>query len=100
MVDVSKILKDVVNKGKVTLGEKQTKTAVKDGKAKLVVIANNCRYSSELSTMAKKKQIPLYEYESTSVNLGYACGKNFAVSSFAVLDEGDTNILHLIKKRK
>jgi large subunit ribosomal protein L30e len=50
--------------------------------------------------MVKKKEIPLYEYESTSVNLGYACGKNFAVSSFAVLDEGDTNILHLMKKRK
>jgi ribosomal protein L30E len=31
--------------------------------------------------------------------LGYACGKAYAVSIFAVLDEGGSNIMQLVEKR-
>lgn len=102
MVDVDRILKNTVSKGKVHIGAKQTKTAIKNGSAKLVVIAKNCPNSSEVSKLVKDKKIPLYNYTSNSVNLGYACGKNFPVSVFAVLDDGDSNIMQLVnvKKRK
>jgi len=98
MVDVNKALKSVVKKGTVKIGEKQTKAAVSSGEAKLIVLAKNCPYSAELTTMAKEKKVPLYTYTSNGVELGYACGKNFVVSSFAVVDEGETNILQLVKK--
>jgi large subunit ribosomal protein L30e len=100
MVDVNKALKDVSKKGTITIGEKQTKVAIQKGTAKLVVMANNCPYSEVIMTLAMDKKVPIYNYTSTGVDLGYTCGKNFAVSAFAVLDEGESNILSLVKKRK
>jgi len=98
MVDVEKILKTTVKKGQVKIGAKETKQAVKNGKAKLVVLAENCPDVSEINKLAKTKKIPLYNYSSDSINLGYTCGKSFAVSVFAVLDDGGSNIMDLIKK--
>ena len=98
MVDVDKVLKNAVKKGKVKIGAKQTKSVMNDGSAKLVVMAKNCPKSSEINDLAKKKKIPVYNYNSGSIDLGYTCGKAFAVSIFAVLDDGGSNIEQLIKK--
>lgn len=100
MVDVNKALKDVAKKGKISIGQKQTKTAIQKGQAKIVVMANNCPYAKTITTLTSENKVPLYKYTSTGVDLGYTCGKSFAVSLFAVLDEGDSNILQLVKKRK
>jgi large subunit ribosomal protein L30e len=98
MVDVDKVLKNTVKKGKVKIGNKETKMVVKNGSAKLVVMAKNCPYFSEINELAKKKKIPVYNYDSNSIDLGYTCGKAFAVSVFAVMDDGGSNILNLVKK--
>ncbi len=100
MVDVNKALKDVAKKGTIILGEKQTKSAIQKGTAKLVVMAKNCPTANTITTLANDKKVPLFNYTSTGVELGYTCGKNYAVSCFAVLEEGESNILQLVKKRK
>ena len=99
MVDVDKILKNTVKKGKVKIGTRQTKLVINDGLAKLVVMAKNCPYSSEINKLARAKNIPVYNYDSSSIDLGYTCGKAFAVSVFAVLDDGGSNTSQLVKKR-
>jgi len=99
MVEVDKILKDTLKNGDVKIGTKETKTAIKNDSAKLIVIANNCPNISEISELAKKKKVPVYNYSSNSINLGYICGKAFAVSVFAVIDDGGANVLNLVKKR-
>jgi len=99
MVDVDKVLKSTVKKGKVMIGSKQVKIVISDGTAKLIVLATNCPYSSEIDKLAKKKKIPVYNHNSNSIDLGYTCGKTFAVSVFAVMDDGGSNILQLAKKR-
>ena len=98
MVDVDKVLKSTVKKGKVKIGTKETKSVINEGSAKLVIMAKNCPYSSEINELAKKKKIPVYNYDSNSIDLGYTCGKSFAVSVFAVLDDGGSNILNIVKK--
>lgn len=100
MVDVNKVLKDVIKKGKVKIGEKQTKKAIKDGTAKIVILSNNCPYSNDVATIVKNSKTPVYNYSANGVELGYVCGKNFAVSSFAVIDIGESNIMQLAKTRK
>lgn len=100
VVDVHKMLKDVTKKGTVIIGEKQTKVAIQQGQAKLIVLAKNCPYAKTVTTLASKHKVPVYNYMSTGVELGFTCGKKFSVSSLAVLDEGDSNILQLVKKRK
>ena len=99
MFDVGKALKTTVKKGKVKIGARQTKKTIKEGSAKLVVMAKKCPYSSEIKKLSKKKKILVYDYSLNSIDLGYACGKAFAVSVFSVLEDGGSNIMHLIKKR-
>ena len=99
MVDVDKVLKSTVKKGKVMIGSKQVKMVISEGTAKLIVLAKNCPYSSEIDKLAKKKKIPVYNHNSNSIDLGYTCGKTFAVSVFAVMADDESNILQLAKKR-
>lgn len=99
MVDVDKILKSTIKKGKVKIGAKETKQVINNGSAKIVVISNNSPYNKEIQDLAKKKKIPIYNYESNSINLGYTCGKSYSVSTFAVIEDGGSNILNLVKKR-
>jgi len=100
MVDVNKTLKEVVKKGTVKIGEKQTLNAMKDGSAKLIVVANNCPYEQALQDMAKEKSIPVYNYTQNGVELGYTCGKSYAVSALAIIDEGESSVMQLIKRGK
>lgn len=99
MVDVDKILKTTVKKGSVKIGTKQTNTVLKkEDPVMLVVMSKNCQSKTQISNLAKKKKIPVYNYSSSSIDLGYTCGKSFAVSVFTVLDDGGSNILQLVKK--
>jgi large subunit ribosomal protein L30e len=99
MVDIDKILKSTVKKGNVNIGTKETISSINNGSAKLIVIAKNCPNYLEINELAKKKKIPIYNFNSNSIDLGYTCGKAFAVSVFAVQDDGGSNILNYIKKR-
>ena len=98
MVEVDKVLKNTVKKGQVKIGTKETTQSIKDGKAKLIVISDNCPNASVIQNHAKKKKIPVYNYNSNSINLGTTCGKAFSVSVFAVINDGGSNILNLVKK--
>jgi len=99
MVDIDKVLKNTVKKGKVKIGTKETKSSINDGSAKLVVMAKNFPYFVDIDKLAKKKKIPVYNFNSNAIDLGYTCGKAFAVSVFTVIDDGGSNILNHIKKR-
>ncbi|HDO19501.1 MAG TPA: 50S ribosomal protein L30e [Thermoplasmatales archaeon] len=98
MVDIERSFKSVMNEGKVIIGLKKTKRALEDGKAKLVVIAKNCPSKKELIEIAKKKGVKFFEFPGIGVELGYTCGKPFAISTFAVLDEGKTDIMKLVEE--
>jgi len=98
MVEIEKSFKNMVKKGTVVFGAKQTSTSIKDGKAKLIVIADNCPNKQDITSDATKKKIPVYTSAVNSVELGFLCGVAYAVSTFAVLDDGGTNIHHLLKK--
>ena len=100
MVDINRLFKETVGNGIVKFGTKQTKRAINNGKAKMIVISNNCIKSSDIKKLASNKKIPIYNYESNSVDLGSVCGKAFAVSVFAVMDDGGSNILKIIKGEK
>ncbi|RLF32407.1 MAG: 50S ribosomal protein L30e [Thermoplasmata archaeon] len=98
MVDIEKTIKTTIKKGKVKIGTKETKQVINSGDAKLVVISKNCPYMKDITSLAKKKKIPVYNIDLNSIELGYTCGKAYAVSVFAVLEDGGSNILNIIKK--
>lgn len=99
MVDVEKSFKNIVKKGSVVFGQRQSKLVVDNGSAKLMVLSDNCPFSEELRTHADAKKIPVYQTKVNSVELGALCGKTFAVSVFTITDDGGTNIVQMMKKR-
>ncbi|MCK5300510.1 MAG: 50S ribosomal protein L30e [Candidatus Thermoplasmatota archaeon] len=97
MIDIGKTIKTTVKKGKVKIGSKETKASIKKEEVKLVIFANNCPHSEVIKKISKKQKIPVYDFNSNSIDLGYALGKAYAVSVFAVLDDGGSKIMQLVK---
>eukprot|EP01001_Neometanema_parovale_P002169 NODE_12623_length_503_cov_100.794737_g12332_i0.p1 GENE.NODE_12623_length_503_cov_100.794737_g12332_i0~~NODE_12623_length_503_cov_100.794737_g12332_i0.p1 ORF type:complete len:109 (-),score=42.37 NODE_12623_length_503_cov_100.794737_g12332_i0:102-428(-) len=85
----------VVKSGKYSLGYSTTLRALRLGKAKLVLIANNCMplRKSEVEYYAMLAKTPVHHYSGNSIDLGTACGKFFSASTMVVIDPGDSDIV-------
>lgn len=91
MIDEARAVKLAVDTGKVILGARQARMAVKKKLARLLVVAANCP-DEELRSLAGVK---VHVFPGTNAELGAACGKPFSVSALAVVDPGESNILSL-----
>lgn len=91
MVEMDKVLRNVIKKGKVVLGAKQVVKCLRDGTAKVVVVASNCpsEWRERIGTEG------CVEYDGNGVELGTACGKPFSISALAVLEADETDIVAL-----
>ena len=49
MIDLGRALKSAMTTGKVVFGVEQTEKTVRNGEAKLVIVAKNCPSGTELS---------------------------------------------------
>jgi|SRR3972149_1048197 len=87
--DISKVLRTTFSTGKILIGTKQTLDAIKKGKALGVVVSSNCLEKSLIDL----KGIPVIKYSGSGVDLGLACGKPFAITSLAVIEPGESEIL-------
>jgi len=96
-VSLERELRNLIKTGKYYLGSRQSIRALKLGKAKLVVVAENTppEIMSQVNYYARLSGTPVIVYKGTSVDLGLAIGKPFRVSVIAVLDEGQSRILEL-----
>ena len=99
MVEVEKSFKNIVKKGTVIFGKRQTEISITEKKAKLVVVAKNCPFTEEIQQHAQKHDIPVYISTASNVELGYICGKAFPVASFSIINDGGSNILSQLKQR-
>lgn len=90
-VDLSKALRRALKTGEVYVGSKRTIKAVKEGKAKMVVVAKNC--PEETLEKLKGFDIKIVTFEGTNMELGAICGKPFSVAALAIIDEGESEIL-------
>jgi len=95
-MDVQRSLRTVIASGKVLVGADQTLKAVTRGEAKLVILAQNAPQSDAIRAAAQGK-VPIYDFPGMGTQLGPACGKPFAVSSLAILDAGQSDVLQLAK---
>ena len=92
-------LKLVMKSGKYKLGYKECLKTLRAGKAKLVLIANNCPTvrQSEIEYYAMLSKTAVHHYAGANADLGTACGKYFKVSILTVKDEGDSEIVRVAK---
>uniref|UniRef100_A0AAV2K4V0 Large ribosomal subunit protein eL30 n=1 Tax=Knipowitschia caucasica TaxID=637954 RepID=A0AAV2K4V0_KNICA len=65
------------------------------GKAKLVILANNCPAlrKSEIEYYAMLAKTGVHHYSGNNIELGTACGKYYRVCTLAIIDPGDSDII-------
>merc|ERR1712055_975616 len=85
----------VMKSGKYTLGYRSTLKTLRQGKAKLVIIANNTPQlrKSEIEYYAMLAKTGVHHYTGNNIELGTACGKFYRCSVLSVTDPGDSDII-------
>merc|ERR1712126_215030 len=85
----------VMKSGKYCLGYRQTLKTLRNGKSKLVIIANNTPplRKSEIEYYAMLSKTGDHHYTGNNIELGTACGKYFRVSVLSITDPGDSDII-------
>ncbi len=91
-VDLSKALRRALRTGEVYIGSKRTIKALRDGKAKMVIVARNC--PEDVLETIKKFEVKTVTYDGTNMELGAICGKPFSVAALAIVNEGESEILN------
>eukprot|EP00072_Mus_musculus_P047137 XP_006522868.1 PREDICTED: 60S ribosomal protein L30-like [Mus musculus] len=85
----------VMNSGKYVLGYKQTLKMIRQGKAKLVILANSCPAlrKSEIEYYVMLAKTGIHLYSGKNIELGTANGKHYRVWTLAIIDPGDSDII-------
>ncbi|UCE10532.1 MAG: 50S ribosomal protein L30e [Candidatus Thorarchaeota archaeon] len=96
-MSVNQPLASAVSTGKCMIGARSSIDAIKNGDAKLVVIARNCSQEEreDIERFAELAQIPIHIFDGTSWDMGETVGKPFMVSAIAVIEAGDSKILKM-----
>ncbi|XP_029806417.1 60S ribosomal protein L30-like [Suricata suricatta] len=84
----------IMKRGKCVLGYKQTLKMIRHGKAKLVILTNNCLAlrKSEIKYYTMLAKTGVHQYSGSNIELGTVCGKYYRVCTLAIIDPGDSNI--------
>ncbi|XP_017162808.1 large ribosomal subunit protein eL30 isoform X1 [Poecilia reticulata] len=90
MESINSRLQLVMKSGKYVLGYKQSQKMIRQGKAKLVILANNCPAlrKSEIEYYAMLAKTGVHHYSGNNIELGTACGKYYRVCTLAIIDPG------------
>merc|ERR1712200_400823 len=85
----------VIKSGKYNFGYRETIRQLRQGKAKLVILADNTPQlrRSEIEYYAMLAKTGVHHYKGDNIELGTACGKYFRVGCLTVTDPGDSDII-------
>ncbi|CAL8100140.1 unnamed protein product [Calicophoron daubneyi] len=85
----------VMKSGKCSIGLRQTLRLLRRGGAKMIIIANNAPplRKTEIEYYAMLSKTGVHHYNGSNRDLGTACGKHFRVSTLAIEDPGDSDII-------
>lgn len=94
-MDIGREIRKAVETGKVIFGTEKAIQAVKNGDAKLIIVASNApqKTREDIQYFVNLSGIHTYDYEGTGMELGTACGKPFIISVIAVISPGESNLL-------
>lgn len=88
-MDIERDLKIAINTGKVLFGSREARKAIKNGTAKMIVLASNC--PNEF--LRKQKDAKILEFPGDNIALGALCAKPFSISAVTIVDAGESNII-------
>ncbi len=97
---LEKAIKDSIKKRKPTIGTKQIMHSMES--SKLIVISQSISNEKikEVEKSAKNHDVPILNYEGSSVELGKLCGLQFRVSAISLDSLSNTNTQAIIKENE
>ena len=102
MVDVNKQIRMAVKTGKIGFGSKDALASSGSGRAKMIILAKNCREAERDNILhnAGQSEVPVYVFPGSSLDLGAVCEKPFPVSALVVREAGDSEVMKLVAEKK
>jgi len=96
--NINSKLQLVIRSGKYCLGYKSTLKTLRQGKAKMIMISNNCPAlrKSEIEYYAMLAKTGVHHYQGDNNELGTACGKYYRVGCMSITDPGDSDIIRTL----
>ncbi len=94
-MSLNQLIASAVSTGKCKIGAKSSIDALREGEAKLIVVAANCPRDErdDIERYAQLGGTKIQVFEGTSWDLGETVGKPFMISAIAVIEPGDSKIL-------
>ncbi|EFB12945.1 hypothetical protein PANDA_007248, partial [Ailuropoda melanoleuca] len=91
----------VMKSGKYVLGYKQTLKMIRHGKAKLVMLANNCPAlrKSEIEYYAMLAKTGVHHYSGNNIELSTNTTEYARAPTLAIIDPGDSDIIRSIPEQ-
>ena len=97
---LEKAIKDTIKKRKPTIGAKQVIHSMKN--SKLIVISQTVPSEKikKVEKNAKNNDVPVLNFEGSSVALGKLCGLQFRVSAISLDSLSNTNAQAILKEHE
>jgi large subunit ribosomal protein L30e len=99
--DINKQVNIAVRTGKTVIGTKSVLKHINTNDFRVIILAQNCpsELKNRIEVMINSKesnQIPIYNYPSSSWELGTAAGKPHMIAAMGIISPGDSSILDVI----
>ena len=97
---LEKAIKDAIKKRKPTIGTKQVMLSMEN--SKLIVISQSVpnEKTKQVEKNAKSNNVPILNFEGSSVMLGKLCGLQFRVSAISLDSLSNTNAQAILKENE
>jgi|TARA_B100001245_G_scaffold132832_1_gene98450 large subunit ribosomal protein L30e len=95
---LEKAIKDAIKKRKPTIGTKQVMNSIKNSKLIIISQTISNEKTKKIEKNAKNNNIPILNFEGSSVALGKLCGLQFRVSTISLDSLSNTNAQAILKE--
>ncbi len=97
-IDIDRAINMAVKSGKVELGARNAIRNAQLGKARLIILAENCPLdiAKRIKFFLQDSKTSLMTLTKSSLDLGTICGRPHRVSALTIHDPGDSKILDIV----
>jgi large subunit ribosomal protein L30e len=95
-MDFNTSLLRALKTGSVVLGPVRTEKCINEGRARMIIIAGNCPATFK-TKITRNNNPSIHTFEGSSSALGNVCGKPFSVSTLAIINPGESDILSFMR---
>jgi len=97
---LEKAIKDAIKNRKPTIGTKQVMNSIKNSKLIIISQTISNEKTKKIEKNAKNNNIPILNFEGSSVALGKLCGLQFRVSTISLDSLSNTNAQAILKENE